>query len=48
MGTNTILNILNNSKTKKADSIIIQTNNDHYLLRKTMMKKNYNIYYIYP
>lgn len=34
MGTTTILNILNHSKLKMVDSLIIQTNNDIYTIRK--------------
>ncbi len=45
MGTNTILNILNNPKIEKLDSIIIQTNNDYALLRKKISEIGYKIVY---
>ena len=42
MGTSTILRILENSKNKKIDSLIVQSNNDLYLLRKSITKLGYN------
>ena len=56
MGTHTILNILKNCDYKKIDNLIIQSNNDLYLLRKSINKlgfyieediklKDKNIYY---
>lgn len=42
MGTGTILHILrNDQKLKKIDKIIIQSNNDHEILRKKMNEKGY-------
>lgn len=43
MGTTTILKILSNSKTKKIDNLIIQSNNDLYLLRKSVTKLGFYI-----
>jgi len=43
MGTTTILKILNNSKTKKIDNLIVQSNNDLYLLRKSVTKLGFYI-----
>lgn len=44
MGTNTILNILNDKeKLTSIKKIIIQSNNDHYLLRKEMKKRGFFI-----
>ena len=43
MGTNTILSILKNIKFNKNDNLIIQTNNDLYLFRKTIIKMGYYI-----
>lgn len=43
MGTNTIIDILENEKAKQIDTFIIQSNNDYYLLRKYMVKKGYQI-----
>lgn len=43
MGTNTIKDILNTNKINLIDTFIIQTNNDYYLLRKTMLSKGYYI-----
>lgn len=42
MGTSTILHILNdNKKLKKIDKLIIQSNNDYYLLRSSLNEKGY-------
>ena len=42
MGTSTILHILeDNNKIKNINKIIIQSNNEHEVLRKEMNKKNY-------
>lgn len=38
MGTHTILKILTNNKTKQIDNLIIQSNNDLFLLRKNITK----------
>lgn len=43
MGTNTINSILNNSHLKNINKLIIQSNNDHYLLRSTITKLGYYI-----
>lgn len=45
MGTKTIIDILLKDKTKLTNikNIIISTNNDYYLLRKTLIKNNYYI-----
>jgi len=43
MGTNTILNIIKNSDLKKIDNLIIQSNNDLYLLRKTLVRLGFYI-----
>ena len=43
MGTNTILNILNNTDYKKINNLIIQSNNDLYLLRKEITKLGFYI-----
>lgn len=43
MGTSTILRILENSKNKKIDSLIVQSNNDLYLLRKSITKLGFYI-----
>lgn len=43
MGTATILEILNNKKSDKIGTFIIQTNNDYYKLRKYMINKGYYI-----
>jgi tRNA (adenine22-N1)-methyltransferase len=43
MGTSTIISILNNDYLKNINKIIIQSNNDHYLLRKTITKMGYYI-----
>lgn len=43
MGANTILEILNNPKSKNAKKIIIQSNNNLDFLRKEMQKRKYKI-----
>ena len=43
MGTNTILNILNSEYTNKLNRLIIQSNNDHYLLRSGICKLGFKI-----
>ena len=43
MGTTTILNILNNDKINKIDNLIIQSNNDLYLIRKCITKLGFYI-----
>lgn len=43
MGTSTILDILSNSQINKIDFFIIQSNNDHFLLRKELAKRNLKI-----
>ena len=43
MGTHTIINILNSNITKLSDTIIIQSNNSHNVLRKKMHKLGYYI-----
>ena len=42
MGTNTVLHILNDdNKLKKIDKIVVQSNNDHELLRRELNNKGY-------
>lgn len=43
MGTSTIIKILSNPNLKQINKLIIQTNNDHYLLRKFVTLKGYYI-----
>lgn len=43
MGTNTILNILNNKYLSKINKLIIQSNKDYYLLRKEVIKLGFII-----
>ena len=43
MGTNTILNILNNKYLNKINKLIIQSNKDYYLLRKEVNKLGFII-----
>lgn len=43
MGANTILNILNNDYLSNIEKIILQSNNDHYLLRKSICSMGYKI-----
>ncbi len=38
MGTNTIMGILNNNHLKNINKLIIQSNNDHTMLRKYVTK----------
>lgn len=50
MGTNTILNILNSQYTKNLNKLIIQSNNDHYNLRKEICNLGFKIFdesYVY-
>ena len=44
MGTHTILDIIKNSNYKKIKNLIIQSNNDLYLLRKEITKLGFYIY----
>jgi tRNA (adenine22-N1)-methyltransferase len=43
MGTNTIINILSNPKLKQINKLIIQSNNDYYLLRNFICQKGFYI-----
>lgn len=43
MGTNTIIKILENTDIKKIDNLIIQSNNQLYLLRKKLVKLGFYI-----
>ena len=43
MGTTTILDILNNLYLDKIDKLILQSNNDHYLLREEVTKLGFQI-----
>lgn len=43
MGANTIIKILSNSKLKQIKKLIIQSNNDYYLLRKFLCIKGFYI-----
>ncbi|MDD2505019.1 MAG: class I SAM-dependent methyltransferase [Bacilli bacterium] len=43
LGTNTIIKILSSSKLKQIKKLIIQANNDHYLLRRYMVLKGFYI-----
>ena len=43
MGTNNIINILNNKYLKNINKLIIQSNNDYYLLRKEIVKLGFII-----
>ena len=43
MGSTTILNILNSNHTKYLKKLIIQSNNDHYLLRKNICSIGFRI-----
>ncbi len=43
MGTTTILNILNNKYLKNIKKLIIQSNNDHYELRKNIINMGFTI-----
>ena len=44
MGSNTIINILNNKYLNKINKLIIQSNKDYYLLRKEINKLGFIIY----
>ncbi len=43
MGTNTIIKILSNPNLKQINKLIIQANNDHFLLRRFMILKGFYI-----
>lgn len=43
LGTSTILDILNNNYLNKINKLIIQSNNDHYKLRKNIVSLGYKI-----
>ena len=43
MGTNTIIKILQNDKIKQINKLIIESNNDYYLLRSYLTKNNFYI-----
>ncbi|MDD2409239.1 MAG: class I SAM-dependent methyltransferase [Bacilli bacterium] len=43
LGTNTIIKILSHPNLKQIKKLIIQSNNDHYLLRKYLVLKEYYI-----
>ena len=43
MGTSTILSIVENSYIKKINKLVIQSNNDHEILRTELVKKSFNI-----
>lgn len=43
MGFHTIKNIIQDSIKKMPDKVILQTNSDHYLMRKFMYKLGYNL-----
>ena len=43
MGTNTILEILNNDYLKKINKLVIQSNKDYYMLRKEIVKLGFII-----
>lgn len=43
LGTSTILNILDNKYINKINKLIIQSNNDHYKLRKNIVNLGYKI-----
>ena len=43
MGSSTIIKILSNPKLKQIDKMIIQSNNDYYILRKFITSKGYFI-----
>ena len=44
MGTSTILNILDNSYLSNIKKLVIQSNNDYYLLRKEVIVENNKLY----
>ena len=43
MGTSTILGIIENPYFKKINKLVIQSNNDHEILRAELVKKSFNI-----
>lgn len=43
LGTSTIIKILNNDKLNQINKLIIQSNNDHYLLRSYLLLKGFYI-----
>ena len=43
MGTSTILNIINNDRINNINKLILQSNNDHFLLRSELIKKGFYI-----
>ena len=43
MGTSTILSIIENPYFKKINKLVIQSNNDHEILRTELVKKSFNI-----
>ena len=43
LGTSTIIKILNNDKLNQINKLIIQSNNDHYLLRSYILLKGFYI-----
>ena len=43
MGTSTILGIIENPYFKKINKLVIQSNNDHEILRTELVKKSFNI-----
>ena len=43
MGTSTILSIIENPYFKKINKLVIQSNNDHEILRAELIKKSFNI-----
>ena len=43
MGTSTIVNIIDNSYFKRINKLVIQSNNDHEILRKELVKRSFNI-----
>lgn len=43
MGTSTILNILSHDRVNEVNKLILQSNNDHYLLRSELIKKGFII-----
>lgn len=44
MGSSTIVKILDSSRLNQIDKLIIQSNNDYYLLRKYLVSKGYYIF----
>ena len=43
MGTSTILSIIENPYFKKINKLVVQSNNDHEILRTELVKKSFNI-----